>query len=349
MPQITLDAICIHVCRDITLRIEDKEFLVLLGPNGAGKTTLLTVIAGLVPYTGSVSFDGHPIDHLPPERRGVSYLPQNLVLFPHLTVAQNIAYGLRARKEEPQRIEAKVQEMLQLMRLGPLAGRHPRALSGGEKQRTALARALAVDPKVLLLDEPLASLDLQSAKRLRREVRELHELTGITTVYVTHNLEEAEELGDRVAFLHAGSLQQSGPPGHVYFHPSSNEVSDFIGAPNILACEDCRPLAHGVAEVTCGDLSIVVPYEGETIRKIAFLPGDVYLTKEKPPGPDINRFLGRVKQVTAVRSLVLVTVATGGIDLLAEMPAASFDEMGVRTGDHVHLVIKLRRIRTYEA
>ena len=349
MPRITLHSINIHVCQDIDLAIEDQDFFVLLGPNGAGKTTLLTVIAGLAPYRGSVRFDDAPIDHLPPEKRGVSYLPQNLVLFPHLTVAQNIGYGLRARKEPPERIRDKTSELLQLMRLEHLAERHPRGLSGGEKQRTALARALATDPKVLLLDEPLASLDLQSAKRLRREVRQIHDLTGITTVYVTHNLEEAEELGNRVAFLHAGTLQQVGSPTHVYFHPLSDEVSTFIGAPNILECHECRPLGNGVAAVNCGELSVFVPYEGEAIRKIAFLPGDVYLAKEKPPGPDINRFLGRVTSIAGVRSMVLVDVESGGNNLLAEMPASAFEELGIAEGDEVHLILKLRRIRTYES
>lgn len=348
MPHIRLQTVSAHICRNIDLTIEAGSFLVLLGPNGAGKTTLLTVIAGLLPYKGSVSFDGVAVDHLPPNKRGVSYLPQNLVLFPHLTVEQNVAYGLRAQKAPSAYAQDRVARLLRLMRLEQLTGRYPRHLSGGERQRVALARALAPSPSVLLLDEPLASLDVQTAKRMRREIRQLHDATGITTVYVTHNLEEAEELGDSVAFLHAGQLQQAGTLRHVYFHPESTEVSTFIGTPNILECSECRPLGHGVAEVACGGLTVIVPHDGSPITKIAFLPADVYLSPERPPGPDINRFLGRVTRVIPAQSLVEVRVECGGHEILAELPPSSFKEMSLREGQDVYLILKLRRIRTYE-
>lgn len=348
MPQIGLHDISANICQDVNLTVQDREFFVLLGPNGAGKTTLLTVIAGLIKYKGSVTFDGSPIDKLPPEDRGVSYLPQHLILFPHLTVKENVAYGLRARGVPRPEVDRRSAELLHLVRLEALANRHPRHLSGGERQRVALARALASNPKVLLLDEPLASLDLQTAKRLRREIRQLHELTGITTLYVTHNLEEAEELGDRVAFFDAGRVEQVGPPRHVYFHPESDRVASFIGAPNILSCEECRPLGHGVAEVVSGDLTLIVPHDGATIRKVAFLPGDLYLSKERPPGPDINRFLGRVTEIRPLQSLVQIKVSCAGHELLAEMSLSAFEELAVEEQQDVYVIVKLRRIRTYE-
>lgn len=348
MPSVELRAVGRHVCREVDLRVHDGEFLVLLGPNGSGKTTLLNIIAGLVGYRGSVFFDGVCVDRLPASRRRVSYLPQDLVLFPHMTVRDNIGYGLKMRGDRPAEIRARVQELLQLMHLGDLVDRYPSQLSGGEKQRVALARAIAPSPQVLLLDEPLSSLDLQTAKRLRAEIRRLHDLTGITTVYVTHNLEEAEELGDRVAVLHSGSVQQVGPPATVFCSPQNEYVADFIGSPNILDCDYCRPLGHGVVEVGCKDLAIVVPHEGNSVKKIAFLPSDVYLTASPPPGPHVNGFEGKVVGLTESRDLVRARLLCGGNVLLAEVPKMVCTELELSQGKQVFVILKLRRIRTYE-
>ena len=168
----------------------------LLGPNGAGKTTLLNIIAGLTDYDGSVLFDGMPVDKVPASKREAGYLFQDLVLFPHLDVTANIAYGLKVQKQSQSEVEARVQELLQVMRIKHLSSRYPKHLSGGEKQRVALARALALSPKVLLLDEPLNSLDVQTSKYLRIELKQLQRELGITTIYVTHDLTEAEELAE---------------------------------------------------------------------------------------------------------------------------------------------------------
>ena len=164
MPSIELKNICKYICRDVNLEIFDKELLVLLGPNGAGKTTLLNIIAGLTDYSGSVFFDSVPVDKIPASKREVGYLFQDLVLFPHLDVTANISYGLKAQKQPQSKVEARVQELLQMMKIKHLSSRYPKHLSGGERQRVALARALALSPKVLLLDEPLRSLDVQTSK-----------------------------------------------------------------------------------------------------------------------------------------------------------------------------------------
>lgn len=320
----------------------------MLGPNGAGKTTVLSVIAGLTEYKGSVFFNGTCMDSVPADKRGVSYLPQNLVLFPHMDVAHNISYGLRARGWRPNEIEKRVAELLHLMHLEQLRDRYPKQLSGGERQRAALARALAPSPDILLLDEPLASVDVQTAKRLRGMIRELHDATGLTTVYVTHSLEEAEELGDRLAFLHDGSLCQVGPPNEVLFFPQNENLVQFIGTPNILECSECRAVGHGVAEVTCADLTVLVPHEGNSVKRISFLPSDVFLYTSKPPGPDFNRFLGEIVTVTHGRSIVHVGVAVGQTMLFSEMPPSLFEELDLSEGAQVHVILKLRRIRTYE-
>ncbi|MEE8194094.1 MAG: ATP-binding cassette domain-containing protein [Dehalococcoidales bacterium] len=173
MPRIELKNICKHICRDVGLEIFNGEFLVLLGPSGAGKTTLLNVIAGLTDYAGSVVFDGRPMDGVAASKRRIGYLFQHLVLFPHLDVAANIAYSLKARGLPRSKIEPRVEELLQMMRIEHLSQRYPKQLSGGEQQRVALARALALSPEVLLLDEPLSSLDLPTARYLRTELKQL--------------------------------------------------------------------------------------------------------------------------------------------------------------------------------
>jgi spermidine/putrescine transport system ATP-binding protein len=195
-----------------------------------------------------------------------------MVLFPHLNVAANIAYGLRTQKQSQRQVEARVDELLHMMKLTHLSSRYPKHLSGGEKQRTALARALALSPKVLLLDEPLSSLDMQTSKYLRIELKQLQKKLGITTVYVTHDIEEAEEMADRIAIIKGGHIEQVGRPEEVFFYPKNGAVSDFIGAPNILDCDYCHSLGQGVMEVGYGGLSIIVPHDGDSVHRIAFFP-----------------------------------------------------------------------------
>lgn len=208
MPSIELRNVSNYICRDVNLKVLDGELMVLLGPNGAGKTTLLNVIAGLVDYDGSVFFNGVCMDKVPASKRRVGYLFQNLALFPHLDVASNVAYGLKMQKQPQSVIKARVSELLQMMGIENLSSRYPRHLSGGEKQRVALARALAPSPAILLLDEPMASLDLETARYLRAELKQLQKKIGITTVYVTHNLEEARELADRICIIENGCIKQ---------------------------------------------------------------------------------------------------------------------------------------------
>jgi len=207
MPVIELKKVSNQVCQDVNLKIFDKELLVLMGPNGAGKTTLLNVIAGLINYNGSVLFDGICMDGVRAAKRNIGYLFQNLVLFPHLDVASNIAYGLRTRKMPPSQVKARVNEIIRMMKIEGLSSRYPRYLSYGEKQRVALARALALSPKVLLLDEPMSNIDFKTAINLRVELKLLQRMLGITTIYVTHNLEEAKELADRVCVIEDGSIK----------------------------------------------------------------------------------------------------------------------------------------------
>jgi ABC-type sugar transport system ATPase subunit len=347
MPSIRLENIGKHICRNVELEIGDRELMVLLGPSGAGKTTLLNIIAGLTDYEGSVLFDNQPVDKLPASRRGVGYLFQDLFLFPHLDVAANIAYGLKARKQPHDGIKERVAELLQLMRISHLAGRYPKKLSGGEKQRVALARALALSPRVLLLDEPLSSLDTQTAKYLRTELKQLQKKLGITTIYVTHDLAEAEEMADRIAVIQEGQLQQVGRPEEVFFYPSNEAVSDFIGAPSILHCDSYRSLGQGVMEASCGTMNIILPDDGSPVRRIALFPRDIYVAETKPPGPEVNRYKGVITGIKPLGDGVRLEVRVGEQRLLAELPHHIFEEMELAVGKEVFLILKLRRIKVY--
>jgi ABC-type Fe3+/spermidine/putrescine transport system ATPase subunit len=348
MPSIELKNICQYICRDVSLKIQDKELLVLLGPNGAGKTTLVNIIAGLTDYEGSVLFDGVAVDKLPPHKREAGYLFQDLLLFPHLDVAANIAYGLRAKKQPQDEVEARINELLQMMKIKHLSSRYPKHLSGGEKQRVALARALAPSPKVLLLDEPLSSLDLPTTKYLRTELRQLQQRLGITTVYVTHDLQEAEEMADRIAVLQDGHLEQIGKPEEVFFYPRNERVSDFIGAPNILDCDYCRSLGRGVMEVGCGGLTIIVPHVGNLAKRIAIFPHDIHISETRPPGPAVNRFKGTVTSVNPAQEAISIGLKAGDKNLVARMPHHIFEDMNLAAGKEVFVILKLRRIRVYE-
>jgi len=220
--------------RGVSLTIEDGELIALLGPSGSGKTTLLRVIAGLeAPTAGRVFFGDEDATGVAVQKRRIGFVFQNYALFKTMSVADNVAYGLRVlpRAERPPRAEIRrrVHGLLELVQLAGMERRFPRQLSGGQQQRVALARALAVDPRVLLLDEPFGALDAKVRKDLRRWLRELHEQTGHTTVFVTHDQEEALELADRVAILNAGRLEQVGTADEVYDRPASPFVMSFVG------------------------------------------------------------------------------------------------------------------------
>ncbi len=348
MPFIELKNIQKYICQDANLEIFDKELLVLLGPNGAGKTTLLNVIAGLTDYSGSVLFDSVPVDKVPASKREVGYLFQDLVLFPHLDVVANIAYGLKTQKQPQSKVEARVQELLKLMKIKHLSPRYPKQLSGGEKQRVALARALALLPKVLLLDEPLSSLDVQTSKYLRIELKQLQKELGITTIYVTHDLREAEEIADRIAIIQHGHMEQVGTPDEVFFYPQNERVSEFIGAPNILDCDRCRSLGQGLLEVSCGGLSITLPDEGNMVHRIALFPRDIYISETTPPGPEVNRFKGTVTTIKSADDAVRLEVMVEEKKLLAEIPHHIFEDMDLAVGKEVFLILRMRRIKAYE-
>jgi sulfate transport system ATP-binding protein len=226
----------------VSVDVPTGSLTALLGPSGSGKSTLLRVIAGLEqPDAGQVALDGEDVTRLPPQSRGVGFVFQHYAAFKHMTVWDNVAFGLTIRRRPRREIKERVTELLDLVQLTGLAKRYPAQLSGGQRQRMGLARALAVDPKVLLLDEPFGALDARVRKELRIWLRRLHDETHTTTVIVTHDQEEAMDVADRVVVMNAGRIEQAAPPRELYDHPANEFVMSFIGPVNRLGDTFIRP------------------------------------------------------------------------------------------------------------
>src|SRR5687767_8087587 len=240
---------------DISLEVPHGSLTALLGPSGSGKSTLLRVIAGLEqPDSGDVLISGEEATHVPVRKRNVGFVFQHYAAFKHMTVFENIAFGMRIRKRSKQEIAARVQELLELVQLTGLAARYPSQLSGGQRQRMALARALAVEPRVLLLDEPFGALDARVRKELRAWLRRLHDEVNVTTVFVTHDQEEAMDVADQIVVMNGGRIEQVGGPRDLYERPANEFVMSFVGSVNRL----------GVAWVRPHDLELSLDPNGET-------------------------------------------------------------------------------------
>ena len=222
---------------DVSLGIREGELFTLLGPSGCGKTTTLRCIAGFEkPTDGAIDFLGQDFTSIPPFRRNIGMVFQSYALFPHMSIYENVAYGLRIRKLSRREIEDRVKRIIQLVGLETTQKRKPSELSGGQQQRIALARALVYDPQLLLLDEPLSNLDAKLRVYMREEIRRIQQQARVTTIYVTHDQEEALSISDRIAVMHAGRVSQVGSPDEIYENPSSIRVADFIGQANFLEC-----------------------------------------------------------------------------------------------------------------
>ncbi len=291
----------------LDLTVASGSLTALLGPSGCGKTTTMKLIAGLLtPDTGEVTLDGSPITPLPPERRGVAMVFQNPLLFPHLTVAQNVGFGLRMRHLPPAEIAARAQDMLARVRLDGLGDRRPSALSGGQQQRAALARALVLQPRVLLLDEPLSSLDPGLRDEMRALIRTLQQETGITTVVVTHDQSEAVALADRIALMLDGRLAQHGPPQDFYRRPASQAVARFFGGTNFLPGRS----ESGQFHAALGALTLP-PGAPEGAHVLTIRSEALRLR----PGP--NPVSARIDAVTFLGTQTRVTLTAQGVTLQA--------------------------------
>ena len=266
-----------HALKGVSVSINDNEFFTLLGPSGCGKTTLLRLLAGFEqPSSGEILLAGEPVHALPPYRRPINTVFQHYALFPNMTVAQNIAFGLRMLKRSSAEVKQRVADMLALVKMEKFADRRANQLSGGQQQRIALARALAPQPRVLLLDEPLSALDLKLRQAMRLELKSLQEKTGITFVFVTHDQEEALAMSDRISVMSEGLVQQIGTPEDIYDRPATRFVADFIGENNMLSGR--------IAERGAGFVRVAVPEVGDfvTDQQDGYAVGDAVTVAIRP-------------------------------------------------------------------
>jgi sulfate transport system ATP-binding protein len=331
----------------IDLEIVPGELVALLGPSGSGKTTLLRIIAGLdFATSGQVLFDGEDATGRHVGARGVGFVFQHYALFRHMTVFENVAFGLRVRPRKMRlsggEIHERVTGLLRLVQLEGYSQRYPSQLSGGQRQRVALARALAIEPRVLLLDEPFGALDAKVRKELRRWLRRLHEEMGLTSVFVTHDQEEAMELADRVVVMRQGEIEQVGAPDQVYEHPATPFVYEFLGQVNRLPCT----VARGRARVWNQEVAVDLPRIDAVGPAIAYVrPEDIDLSMH--PVQDAMR--ARVEHVAAFGAVVRIELAvTGSSDpMVAELGRSRFRQLGVGVGDHVF--VRAREARVFEA
>ncbi len=293
----------------VNLEINQGEFVTLLGPSGCGKTTTLRLIAGFeFPTSGRIFLDGRPINDLPPNKRPMAMVFQNYALFPHMSVFDNISYGLKVKRQPADAIRESVEIVMQLMNLVGLGDRMPHQLSGGQQQRVSLARALVMQPQVLLFDEPLSNLDAKLRVQMRVEIRRLQQRLGITTVYVTHDQAEAMSLSDRIVVMRDGQVEQVGTPSEIYQQPASLFVADFIGRANFIESA-VQSRADGRMTFDLFGRSLTLPAsQGE------FAAGEPVYLVIRPEAVRVSRqegrYAGEVKQMVYLGSTVEYEVET---------------------------------------
>ena len=316
---------------DVSLTIRQGEFFSLLGPSGCGKTTTLRMIAGFErPDAGRIAIGAEDVTETPPHRRRVNTVFQSYALFPHLTVAENIGFGLRFRSLPKPEKESRVGEMLELVRLGGYGKRKPHELSGGQQQRVALARALILSPDVLLLDEPLGALDAKLRRELQVELKSIQREVGITFLYVTHDQEEALTMSDRLAVMANGRVEQLGSPREVYERPETAFVADFIGVSNLM-----RAQSSGSGQIDVGEVRLTVsaPVQQAGVVRVAIRPERVRIEAGGASGE--NRVPARIERFVYLGSTTQVFVTLPGGDRLQALVANDEDVEEYDVGQEV--------------
>jgi molybdopterin-binding protein len=347
--------------RDVSFSVPSGGYALIIGPTGSGKTTLLEAIAGHATVrSGRVLLHGRDVTGVPPEHRGLGFVYQQYHLFPHLSVRENISYGLaggRAGRRAGDTMDGRADELAETLGITHLLARTVRGLSGGEQQRVALARALAPRPRILLLDEPFASVDPTTRHLLRRELRTLHEREGITTLQVTHDFDEALRLGDLVAVLAEGRIAQSGTPEQVFRYPNSAFVARFVGTGNVLAgvVERAETGSSGqemaeeevrgafAARFLSGPLALEVVAEREGPMHAVIRPEDIVLSRGDLPGSARNRMAATVGRLERLGPVTMVHLDVGR-PLLASVTTVSAEEMSLTPGMSVTIAFKATAI-----
>jgi len=330
---------------NFSLQVKHGELLSLLGPSGCGKTTTLRIIAGLEePTEGIVKIKGEGVNKVPPEKRDTAMVFQTWALFPHKTVFENVAFGLKMRNFPRKQIEEKVQKFLRMVGLEGYGNRYPKQLSGGQRQRVALARCLIIEPAVLLLDEPLSALDLKLRQQMRFEIKRLQKKLNITTIYVTHDQTEALVMSDRIVIMNEGRIEQIGSPFEIYNYPKTKFVADFIGETNfldgIVVTEDVELVE---VELWQGVKIYVRKKENMPFQKkevcIAIRPEDIFLSKEKTLSAK-NILEGKVIDITFLGATIRFHVDINGKIVMADKIVSALENMKFQSGDKVFVRIE---------
>lgn len=340
--------------KNVSFEVEEGELFTLLGPSGCGKTTTLRLIAGFyTPDEGEIYFDDELVNDVPPHKRGTGMVFQNYALWPHMKVFDNIAYGLKLRNLPPPRIIEKVKNIIKFIGLEGKENRFPSQLSGGEQQRVALARALVIEPKVLLLDEPLSNLDAKLRLRMRTEIRRIQKQLKITTVYVTHDQEEALSISDRIAVMNKGEVLQIGTPREIYESPSNIFVADFIGVTNFIPAT--------VLEIDKQGGKILLDIEGVKIPVNSFIenvgeggdvicavrPESISLVGDKESKGDEGLIRGKISMITYLGKLIRLEIETlGGNELKVDL-TGGIEMKDLREGKNVALKFNPDAIRIF--
>jgi iron(III) transport system ATP-binding protein len=332
----------------INLDIEDGEIMTLLGPSGCGKTTTLRCIAGfLIPDEGDIYLGDQQITGLSPEKRGIGFVFQNYALWPHMTVYDNLAFGLRLRRVRKAEIKKRVGEALELVRLGGFAERYPRQLSGGQQQRIALARALVIQPRILLLDEPLSNLDAQLREEMRFEIRELQKSLDITAVYVTHDQAEALVLSDRIAVMNEGVITQIGTPQQIYNQPNNRFVAGFIGLSSFVegVVTQLDSIASHATVTTSDNLDIRVPGDSLSLNQkltLAVRPEHITLKHDAsvPVPQEANLLEGEVVRAAYLGDVIDYRIQVGTWLLRVHTGTDTY----LQRDEKVQLIIPVERI-----
>ena len=318
--------------RELSLTINPGEFVTLLGPSGCGKTTALRMIAGFeTPTSGNVLLDGENLIHLTPDKRPMGMVFQSYALFPHMTVFDNVAYGLRVKKMSSREIKKAVGEVLESMSLSHLANRAPNQLSGGQQQRVALARAMVVRPKVLLFDEPLSNLDAKLRAQMRIEIRNIQRRLGITSIFVTHDQDEAMSLSDRIVVMRNAIVEQVGTPDEIYRRPASIFVADFIGRSNFLSVESFSKSKAGKAKIVVSGKKMEVATQSKALssKKPVLLvrPESIDVVAAKSSSKKLGKGEGRVTSVVFYGNHVEYTLDTNEGMIVAVVSDPIYDEI----------------------
>jgi len=332
--------------RQINLEIAAGEYFVILGPTGAGKTVFLETIAGLhQPHQGHILLNGADVTDVPPERRGIGFVYQDYALFPHLSVAGNIAFGLKLRRMGRKAVEERVAAISRLLSIDHLLHRMPGTLSGGEQQRVALARALVVEPWLLLLDEPLSALDPETREGLQRELARLHQALGTTTIHVTHDFEEAVALGDRIGVVNEGRVVQVGSPEEIFRKPGSEFVARFVGVRNIFRGE-IHPGEDGYRVLSLDGVKIAVVTDLVGQMHASIRPEDIIISREPLRSSARNCFQGRIVNIANKGTVVYVTVRVPP-DFTCVITRRSLEEMELREGLEVYIAFKASAVHIF--